>query len=134
MNSSSHLLIQGKTMPKLTFLASSIAVTLAVLSTSAESTEQQIKLTTEVIEVTGTRRSLRSISESTVPVDIIGIDDMESSGQLELSQVLTTLIPSFNFPNSQLADGTDHARPAVLRGLVWYLLMVNVAMPERYLT
>lgn len=117
MNSSSHLLIQGKTMPKLTFLASSIAVTLAVLSTSAESTEQQIKLTTEVIEVTGTRRSLRSISESTVPVDIIGIDDMESSGQLELSQVLTTLIPSFNFPNSQLADGTDHARPAVLRGL-----------------
>jgi len=35
-----------------------------------------------VISVTGTRRSLRSIAESTVPVDIITSGDMQSTGQL----------------------------------------------------
>jgi iron complex outermembrane receptor protein len=104
-------------MSKLTILATSVGVALTSFTAVAQSTEQKVQTTTEVIEVTGTRRSLRSISESTVPVDIINIDEMQSSGQMELSQVLTTLIPSFNFPNSQLADGTDHARPAVLRGL-----------------
>ena len=104
-------------MSKLALLTTSIGAALSSFTAIAESKEQHAQLTTEVIEVAGTRRSLRSISESTVPVDIIGIDEMQSSGQMELSQVLTTLIPSFNFPNSQLADGTDHARPAVLRGL-----------------
>ncbi|TQF71592.1 TonB-dependent receptor plug domain-containing protein [Pseudoalteromonas luteoviolacea] len=108
-------------MLKPNFLAASVSLILAsapvftLHANESMSTEQELK--PEVIEVTGTRRSLRSIAESTVPVDIISLDEINSSGQLELSQVLTTLVPSFNFPNSQLADGTDHARPAVLRGL-----------------
>ncbi|MBQ4835983.1 MULTISPECIES: TonB-dependent receptor plug domain-containing protein [Pseudoalteromonas] len=108
-------------MLKPSFLAASVSLILASAPaftlTAQASSSQSPELKPEVIEVTGTRRSLRSIAESTVPVDIIGLDEINSSGQLELSQVLTTLIPSFNFPNSQLADGTDHARPAVLRGL-----------------
>ena len=93
----------------------------------AEDSQTQAQENVEVIEVTGTRRSLRSVAESTVPVDVISLDDINSTGQLELSQVLTTLIPSFNFPNSTLADGTDHARPAVLRGLApdHTLVLVN---------
>ncbi|MUH73242.1 TonB-dependent receptor plug domain-containing protein [Psychrosphaera haliotis] len=71
----------------------------------------------EVISVTGTRRSLRSVAESTVPVDIITGEDLQRSGLLEMSQVLSGQIPSFNYPSATLADGTDHARPAVLRGL-----------------
>lgn len=72
---------------------------------------------TETIQITGTRRSLRSVSESSVPVDILTSEDMTSTGQLEMSQVLSNLVPSFNYPNATIADGTDHARPAVLRGL-----------------
>ena len=71
----------------------------------------------EVISVTGTRRSLRSVTESTVPVDIISGEDLQRSGLLEMSQVLSGQIPSFNYPSAALADGTDHGRPAVLRGL-----------------
>ncbi|KZN67066.1 TonB-dependent receptor plug domain-containing protein [Pseudoalteromonas luteoviolacea] len=108
-------------MLKPNFVAASVSLILTsapVFTLQAqESAGSKPELKPEVIEVTGTRRSLRSIAESTVPVDIINLDEINSSGQLELSQVLTTLVPSFNFPNSQLADGTDHARPAVLRGL-----------------
>ncbi|MCF2910727.1 TonB-dependent receptor [Pseudoalteromonas sp. DL2-H2.2] len=109
------------TMLRPSTLAASISLVLgaaASFHTSAEQSQApKASNTTEVIEITGTRRSLRSVAESTVPVDVISLDEITSSGQLELSQVLTTLVPSFNFPNSQLADGTDHARPAVLRGL-----------------
>ncbi len=81
----------------------------------------------EVIAVTGTRRSLRSLGESTVPVDVITSNDMTSTGQLEISQVLATQVPSFNYPSATLSDGTDHARPAVLRGLApdHTLVLVN---------
>ncbi|NMM41749.1 TonB-dependent receptor plug domain-containing protein [Pseudoalteromonas arctica] len=96
-----------------------IASTLATSATAiaveqtADTTAQDI----EVISVTGTRRSLRSIAESTVPVDLLTSRDLATSGQLEISQVLAAQLPSFNYPSATLADGTDHAKPAVLRGL-----------------
>lgn len=105
--------------------ANKLALSLAVasaLSTSyargnAAEQGQQVEQSIEVISVTGTRRSLRSVAESAVPVDIITSADMASTGQLEISQVLANQIPSFNYPSATIADGTDHARPAVLRGL-----------------
>jgi iron complex outermembrane receptor protein len=105
--------------------ANTLTLSLAVataLSTSharvnAAEQGQQMEDNIEVISVTGTRRSLRSVAESAVPVDIITSADMASTGQLEISQVLAAQIPSFNYPSATIADGTDHARPAVLRGL-----------------
>ncbi|KPH89668.1 ligand-gated channel [Pseudoalteromonas haloplanktis] len=102
-------------------LALSLAITTALsasfsVANAAEQTNQ-VEENIEVISVTGTRRSLRSIAQSTVPVDIISSDDMASTGQLEISQVLANQVPSFNYPSATLSDGTDHARPAVLRGL-----------------
>ncbi|WP_350550489.1 TonB-dependent receptor [Pseudoalteromonas sp. 120-MNA-CIBAN-0494] len=102
-------------------LALSLAVTTA-LSTPysvavAAEPDSQAQENIEVISVTGTRRSLRSIAESSVPVDIITSRDMASTGQLEISQVLANQVPSFNYPSATMGDGTDHAKPAVLRGL-----------------
>jgi iron complex outermembrane receptor protein len=76
--------------------ANTLTLSLAVataLSTSharvnAAEQGQQMKDNIEVISVTGTRRSLRSVAESAVPVDIITSADMASTGQLEISQVL----------------------------------------------
>jgi len=84
---------------------------------SAMAAEEKATKNVERIIVTGSRRNDRTVSESSVPVDIINIEDMVTTGQMEVSQILTTLIPSFNYPNSAIADGTDHSRPAVLRGL-----------------
>jgi iron complex outermembrane receptor protein len=102
-------------------LALSLAVTTALSTPYSQANVaekgKQAEENIEVISVTGTRRNLRSIAESTVPVDIITSADMTSTGQLEISQVLANQIPSFNYPSATIADGTDHARPAVLRGL-----------------
>ncbi|MDF2180215.1 TonB-dependent receptor [Aliiglaciecola sp. CAU 1673] len=84
---------------------------------STSQTSNADKASTERIIVTGSRRNDRTVSESTVPIDIIRVEDMVSTGQLEMSQVLSTLVPSFNYPQATITDGTDHARPAVLRGL-----------------
>lgn len=102
-------------------LALSLAVTSALggsfVTANAAEQDTQAQENIEVISVTGTRRSLRSIAESSVPVDIITSSDMASTGQLEISQVFANQVPSFNFPSATLGDGTDHAKPAVLRGL-----------------
>ncbi len=94
-----------------------LAASGAFASTTAIAAEKEATKDVEKIIVTGSRRNDRTVSESSVPVDIINIEDMVTTGQMEVSQVLTTLIPSFNYPNPSIADGTDHARPAVLRGL-----------------
>ena len=67
--------------------------------------------------VTGTRRTDRTVADSPVPVDVIGEQAIETSGQTETNKILNTLVPSFNFPQPSIADGTDALRPASLRGL-----------------
>src|SRR6185295_17323073 len=69
------------------------------------------------IIVTGTRRTDRTIADSPVPVDVIGADAIANSGQTETNKILNELVPSFNFPQPSIADGTDALRPATLRGL-----------------
>lgn len=109
--SSKPLLVTTAVMAALGFSVPSLAA-------EQDNTADNAKLeNVEVISITGTRRSLRTVAESTVPVDVITSENMTSTGQLEISQVLNALVPSFNYPSATLADGTDHARPAVLRGL-----------------
>jgi len=93
------------------------ALTLPVMSASAAEETVTAEDSIERISVIGSRRNDRTIAESTVPVDIINIDDMANTGQLEVSQILSNLLPSFNYPKATLNDGTDHSSPATLRGL-----------------
>jgi iron complex outermembrane receptor protein len=69
------------------------------------------------IVVTGTRRSDRTVADSPVPIDVIGSDAITNSGQTETNRILNQLVPSFNFPQPSIADGSDALRPATLRGL-----------------
>lgn len=69
------------------------------------------------IIVTGTRRTDRSIADSPVPIDVVSSDAISQSGQVETNKILNSLVPSFNFPQPSIADGTDALRPASLRGL-----------------
>ena len=71
----------------------------------------------QTIIVTGTRRNDRTVADSPVPVDVIGADAIASSGQTETNKILNQLVPSFNFPQPSITDGTDVIRPASLRGL-----------------
>jgi iron complex outermembrane receptor protein len=67
--------------------------------------------------VTGTRRTDRTVADSPVPVDVFGAEAIQNSGQTETNRILNVLVPSFNFPQPSIADGTDALRPATLRGL-----------------
>ncbi|MEL6821807.1 MAG: TonB-dependent receptor plug domain-containing protein, partial [Calditrichota bacterium] len=55
--------------------------------------------------------------ESPVPIDVITEAEIKQSGFSETTQVLQLLIPSYNAPQPSITDGSDHMRPATLRGL-----------------
>ncbi len=82
---------------------------------SAAVKDDPIKL--EAFVSTGTRFNDRTIVQSPVPIDIVSAKEMQQGGYTETSQMLQALVPSFNFPRPSLTDGTDHIRPATLRGL-----------------
>ncbi|APG62339.1 hypothetical protein LPB140_05485 [Sphingorhabdus lutea] len=79
------------------------------------------------IIVTGTRRTDRTVADSPVPIDIIGSEALENSGATETNRLLNNVVPSFNFPQPSLTDGTDSLRPATLRGLApdQVLVLIN---------
>ncbi|MBI1402800.1 MAG: TonB-dependent receptor [Porphyrobacter sp.] len=81
----------------------------------------------DIIIVTGTRRTDRTVSESAVPIDVIGSEALLNQGTTETNRLLNNLVPSFNFPQPSLTDGTDSLRPATLRGLApdQVLVLVN---------
>jgi len=76
---------------------------------------------------TGSRFNDRTVTESPVPIDVIGGYELKQGGYLETSQMIQAQVPSFNFPRPSLTDGTDHIRPATLRGLApdQVLVLVN---------
>ena len=90
-------------------------LTMAQQSDTSENDEKVEKI--EQIIVTGTRVAGRSVSDTAVPIDIISAESLTRAGSTELNQVLSTALPSFNFPRPGLSDGTDTVRPATLRGL-----------------
>jgi len=71
----------------------------------------------DMIIVTGSRRTDRTVADSAVPIDVIGGEQLRQSGFTETARLLRDLVPSFNFPQPSLTDGTDTVRPATLRGL-----------------
>lgn len=76
---------------------------------------------------TGSRFNDRTVTQSPVPIDVISGTELKQGGYNETSQMLQANIPSFNFPRPSLTDGTDHIRPATLRGLApdQVLVLIN---------
>ena len=74
----------------------------------------------EVIEeiiTTGTRRAERTVTESSVPIDVISGDEFENMGTTDLNDMLRTSVPSYNITRQSISDAASLVRPANLRGL-----------------
>ena len=69
------------------------------------------------VVVTGTRATDRTVLEAPVPIDVLSAAEIRETGRTETMQVIQMLAPSINFPRPSVNDGTDHIRPATLRGL-----------------
>lgn len=96
--------------------------------------EAEVADDSATIIVTGTRRTDRTVADSTVPIDVISADSLVNSGTTETNRLLNNLVPSFNFPQPSLTDGTDSLRPATLRGLAPDQVLVLVNGKRRHLS
>ncbi|MES2338071.1 MAG: TonB-dependent receptor [Pseudomonadota bacterium] len=105
----------------LTTLAMSVSAvalsTPALAQDAPAAAAQDGEITGDTVIVTGSRIGGRTIADSPVPIDVIGGDQLLNSGATETNKLLNQLVPSFNFPQPSLTDGTDSLRPATLRGL-----------------
>lgn len=72
---------------------------------------------TDTVTIIGTRRTDRSVADSNVPIDVLSEEALGSIGYTDMNRQLQSLVPSFNFPQPTLVDGTEHIKPASLRGL-----------------
>ncbi|MGL5837939.1 MAG: TonB-dependent receptor plug domain-containing protein, partial [Sphingorhabdus sp.] len=99
------------------FATVSFSTMIAVPAIAQDNGNEGAEAAQETIIVTGTRRNDRTVADSPVPVDVIAADDLAQSGFTETNRLLNEQVPSFNFPQPSITDGTDVVRPATLRGL-----------------
>jgi len=78
---------------------------------------RQTGISLDQVVVTGSRRTDRTVVDAPVPIDVLSSEDIQRTGLTETSEIIQMLAPSFNFPRPSVNDGTDHIRPATLRGL-----------------
>jgi iron complex outermembrane receptor protein len=71
----------------------------------------------QTVVVLGSRSVAKTALDTSAPVGLISLKDMQTAGPLELGKLLQTLDPSFNFSSTFVSDGTDSIRPATLRSL-----------------
>ena len=79
----------------------------------------------EEVVVVGSRAQPRSVSGSTVPIDVVPAGDVVRQGGANLADQLRVLVPSFHVNPQE--DGAPVVRPASLRGLApdHTLVLVN---------
>lgn len=79
------------------------------------------------IVVIGSRRTDRSDTDSSSPVDVIGSDELVGQPQANLLDVVRNLVPSFYVPQNTISDASTFVRAPSLRGLGadQILVMIN---------
>jgi iron complex outermembrane recepter protein len=71
----------------------------------------------EEIITTGTRRAERTVSESSVPIDVISGEEFVNMGTTDVNDMLRSSVPSYNITRQSISDAATLVRPANLRGL-----------------
>ena len=85
--------------------------------------------------VVGSRSNIsRSRTQTPVPVDVITNRELNLTGQIEPTQMINFVAPSYNSSRQTVADGTDHIDPATIRGLGPDQTLVLVNGKRRYNT
>ena len=71
----------------------------------------------EEIITTGTRRAARTVSQSSVPIDVISGEEFVNMGTADVNDMLRNTVPSYNVTRQSISDAATLVRPANLRGL-----------------
>jgi len=89
----------------------------ATVSGSVMNITLQSGVSLDEVILVGNRAKPRSILDSPVPIDNIGVAELKNTGQPTVDKMLTYKVPSFNSTTQSISDGTAHFDPADLRGL-----------------
>ena len=112
-----------------TITVSNLPATIVVSSVGYKTAEQEITTEGNVmialdkgdsldeVILVGNRAKPRTILESPVPIDNIGIQELRKTGQPTVDKMLTFKVPSYNATQQTISDATAHFDPAELRGL-----------------
>ena len=88
----------------------------------------------EVVVVGSRSQTARTNIQTMAPVDVITTKELKGFPQVDISQVLNFVAPSFNSNRQTVTDGTDHIDPASLRGLGPDQVLVLVNGKRRHTT
>ncbi len=93
--------------------------TLYAAGTEVLAQQNQANATLEVEEVVtiGTRREARSASDTIAPIDIISANDIQDQAGVDISDLIRTVVPSYQVNTQPISDAATLVRPANLRGL-----------------
>jgi len=106
------------TIFRATTLALAVGVALGTAPAyAAEEADSAKEEQVERIAVVGTRSAPRSISDSPVPIDIVGGDELGKSGSSDMLDQLQSAVPSFSVRAQPISDAATLIRPVNLRGL-----------------
>jgi iron complex outermembrane receptor protein len=86
-------------------------------SVTRDFTLEKSATTLNAIAVVGSRTEERTVLDAPAPIDVLTASELRATGRVEVAQMIQMVAPSFNFPRATIGDGTDHTRPATLRGL-----------------
>ena len=97
------------------------AATLAAATSIAVAQEQPAgapgaKAVEEVI-ITGTRRTDRTVTESSAPIDVLSGNDLANEPSGSMLDTLSSLVPSFIVGQNSISDASSFVRSPSLRGL-----------------
>jgi len=104
------------------FLAASFAAPNTVLAQDSDAAIEEI-----VVTGIGSRGNQRSATDLAVPVDVLSLEELNKTGQIDIGQSLHYVAPSFSAVKFGINDLSPLTDPATLRGLSpdQTLLLVN---------
>ena len=81
----------------------------------------------EEMVVTGSRAQARTVTDSPVPIDVIGREEFSKQGGVDLADLLRNIVPSYNVNTQPISDAGTVVRPPNMRGLApdHALVLVN---------
>ncbi|MFT5453420.1 MAG: iron complex outermembrane receptor protein, partial [Enterobacterales bacterium] len=108
--------------------ALALSVSLALGSTVLYAAEEEgVNDDDEILVIVGSRSAPRSVSDSPVPIDVIGSEELSNNGSSDMLDMLQAAVPSFTARAQPISDAATLIRPINLRGLPSdsALLLVN---------
>lgn len=99
--------------PRVTAIALVVASMSGVSTPSFAQSEEAIE---EIVTI-GTRRQARSAADSIAPVDVISANDISDQAGTDISDLIRTVVPSYQVNTQPISDAASLVRPANLRGL-----------------